>query len=238
MIRLPTTLRPARWVNWPWAGLLLFLVLLTSACSRASVSRGAPVVPSPLPSATAAPQAPETIARPLAATATLIVAEPSSTPVTQATCDLEYFFDPAPDSCPAALPAISAAAEQPFEGGVLIWLEETDSVIVFYAGGRWQRFDDTWTADQPESDPALVPPAGRFQPIRGFGKVWRERPEVRELLGWALGVELGFESTIQDQATLPDQPDLTYLLTYNGQVFALIERGLDEGDWVLAADDR
>jgi hypothetical protein len=162
----------------------------------------------------------------------------SNAPATQAICDIEYFFDPAPDSCPAGLPVVSAAAEQPFERGILIWLEATDSVIVFYDNGRWQRFDDTWTEDQLKINPALVPPVDRFQPIRGFGKVWRESPEVREALGWALGVELGFESTIQDQAIIPDRPDLTYLLTYNGQVFALVKRGLNQGDWVLAADNR
>ena len=120
----------------------------------------------------------------------------------------------------------------------MIWLEETGSVIVFYEDGRWQRFEDTWTEGDPENDPDIVPPPGRFQPIRGFGKLWRERPEVREALGWALGVELGFPSIFQEQSVVEGQPELTYIRTYNSQVFGLVHRAPDEGDWVLAADNR
>ena len=237
MIRLPTTLRPARFFRWIWAGILLFLAISITACGQNAAAPATAVVPSPLPSPTAAPPATATAQPLLAPTATLLVANEIA-PAAQTECDVEYFFDPAPGSCPAGLPIISAAAEQPFEGGVLIWLEEIDSVLVFYDHGRWLRFDDTWSEDQPQSDPSLVPPTGRFQPIRGFGKIWREQPDVREALGWAMGVELGFESTFQDQAAIPDLSDVTYLRTYNGQVFALIKRGVDEGDWVIAADNR
>jgi hypothetical protein len=153
-------------------------------------------------------------------------------------CSYQYFFEPAPGSCPAGPALPSAAAEQPFEGGVMIWLEESDAIIVFFDDGRWQRFEDTWSEGEPENDPTIAPPEGRFQPIRGFGKLWRQQPDLRQALGWALGVELGFESASQDVAPAPDQPQLTYLLTYNGQVFALIGRGPDQGQWVVAADNR
>ena len=176
-----------------------------------------------------------TLTTAVAATVTALVATPSPGP---ASCDYNYFFEPVPDACPAGPPRPSAAAEQPFEGGVMVWLEERASIIVFYPDGRWRQFADTWSEGEPESDPAIVPPDGRFQPIRGFGKLWRETPELRQELGWALGVELGFESMLQEQAPAQDQPALTYLLTYNGQVFALVQRELDQGDWVLAADNR
>lgn len=120
----------------------------------------------------------------------------------------------------------------------MIWLEETDSIIVFYGDGLWQRFEDTWSEGEPESDPSLTPPEGRFQPIRGFGKLWRQNQEIRQALGWALGLELSFESMFQDQSLALDRPQQTYLLTYNGQVFALIGRAPDQGEWVVAADNR
>ena len=150
-------------------------------------------------------------------------------------CPHEYFFLPRPPSCPAGEPLASAAAEQPFEGGVMVWFEATDSIYVFYKSGRWQRFDDTWSEDQDQSDPAFSPPTERFQPIRGFGKVWREHPNVRELLGWALGVELAFNSMMQQQAVGIDDARVIFLATFNGQVFALTGHGQDEGDWVIAA---
>src|SRR5262245_60288081 len=33
------------------------------------------------------------------------------------------------------------------------------------------------------------PPAGLYEPIRGFGKLWRSNPQVRNTLGWAAGPE-------------------------------------------------
>ena len=116
----------------------------------------------------------------------------------------------------------------------MIWFEATDSIYVFYKDQSWQRFDDTWSEDQAQSDPAFIPPAERFQPIRGFGKVWREHQNVRQQLGWALGPELAFESMIQQTVEL-DDVTIIFLGTFNGQVFALTGHGQDEGDWVIAA---
>ncbi len=49
-------------------------------------------------------------------------------------------------------------------------------------------FGDDWDASQP-IDSGLTPPIGRYEPQRGFGKVWRENPDVRERLGWAIARE-------------------------------------------------
>ena len=129
---------------------------------------------------------------------------------------------------------VSAAAEQPFEGGVMVWFKATHSIYVFYQDMHWQRFDDTWSEDQAPSDPDFIPPVERFQPIRGFGKVWRTNLSVRELLGWALGPELAFDSKMQ-QAVESDGPRLIFLATFNGKIFALTGQGQDEGNWVIAA---
>jgi hypothetical protein len=117
----------------------------------------------------------------------------------------------------------------------MIWIEVADSIYVFYKEGDWQRLEDTWSEDLPESDPEIVVPDGMFQPIRGFGKVWRENPEVRERLGWALGVELAFESELQDQLIVTDDVPITFMRTFNGQVFALALHDSDQGDWAIAA---
>jgi hypothetical protein len=162
-------------------------------------------------------------------------AVPSSTPEQTGVCSHSYFFEPAPGSCPFGQPVVSSAAEQPFEGGVMVWIEASDSIVVLYDDRSWQEFEDTWSLNQPESDPSYVPPAERFQPIRGFGKVWRDWPGARDRLGWALSHELAFETTFQSQDTGTEIPGVRFVKLFNGQVAALISRGPDGGEWVIAA---
>jgi hypothetical protein len=49
-------------------------------------------------------------------------------------------------------------------------------------------FTDTWYEGEPV-DNGLTPPPGCYEPQRGFGKLWREHPEVRAQLGWAIAPE-------------------------------------------------
>lgn len=213
----------------------IFIIVLT-ACGQASSVRENRIVIPPTPTRSSTPTATSTRLQEQSTpmpTATLPATE-VMTPTTES-CPYSYFFEPAPGGCPLEEPTISAAAEQPFDNGLMIWLEATDSVYVFYGDQRWQRFDDDWSEDQPESDPAIVPPDGLFQPIRGFGKVWRENPSVRQELGWALGPELSFESKIQRQEAEEVGTEVIFLLTFNGQVFGLVSRDQNGGDWVIAA---
>jgi hypothetical protein len=90
------------------------------------------------------------------------------------------------------------AAWQPFQRGAMLWLEETREVWVLEDDGHWERFPDTWTEDQPASDPNLVPPPGLFQPVRGFGKVWREAlGGPAAAVGWAVAPEQGRQALWQ-----------------------------------------
>ncbi|MGD2103817.1 MAG: hypothetical protein PVJ55_01720 [Anaerolineae bacterium] len=112
-------------------------------------------------------------------------------------------------ACPRHAAILTPAAEQPFGRGRMIWLHGSgnerpypDTIVVLYHevihdGATSFRlaeiYEDTWTPDRPDRDPDVTPPAGRFQPIRGFGKVWREHEGVRRSLGWATaaGTEFG-----------------------------------------------
>lgn len=124
-------------------------------------------------------------------------------------CPDRYFFTTTRDDleCPAAAPLTSLAVEQRFEHGRMIWLGSPRTIYVLFGSGRpptpgappdgFLVFDDTWQPGEPESDPALTPPSGLLQPVRGFGKVWRSWPEVRDGLGWAVTPEQAFDGVYQ-----------------------------------------
>ncbi|MDX1612731.1 MAG: hypothetical protein R3300_00400 [Candidatus Promineifilaceae bacterium] len=213
-------------------GFMALLLILLVACIQ---EESAPTIPPPQAEAATATAEP---------TATAVLATPRPTVTTAPTatplpvgCALDWFFRPAPVGCPASEAVTTAAAEQPFDFGFMIWLAETDSIYAFFEDGRWRRYDDTWSEDQPESDPTIVPPEGRQQPIRGFGKVWREQPTLLGRLGWALGPELGFESTFQFGEDGADTESMLYVRAFNGEVLGLIERQPDQGEWVVAASN-
>jgi hypothetical protein len=140
-------------------------------------------------------------------------------------CEYAYFFDPAPEACPIYEPSETWAAEQPFENGRMVWLEEVrgetfatqNQILVFYNDGNYEQYQDTWEEGQPESDPSIVPPSGLYQPIRGFGKVWREIPDVRNKLGWATVPEQGFD-TMWQQRFQESLPSVAYVRILDGRV--------------------
>jgi hypothetical protein len=115
-------------------------------------------------------------------------------------CPDTWFFEPAPSECPAAPAIVSAGAEQHFEHGTMIWIETEGQIYVLFDDAHspyWSAYADEWDAGEPEQDPILTPPAGRYQPVRGFGLVWRERPGVRDRLGWAIDPETSFTTHMQ-----------------------------------------
>ncbi|WP_376791820.1 hypothetical protein [Thermoflexus sp.] len=115
-------------------------------------------------------------------------------------CPEQRFFPNAPTECPSGPPVVSFAAYQPFERGHAIWIQARDEIFVLSAdeqGHQGRVFIDLLGEGRPEYDPALTPPPGLFQSIRGFGLVWRNDPGVRARPGWALQLEQGFTTRIQ-----------------------------------------
>lgn len=100
--------------------------------------------------------------------------------------------------CPRAEAIVVAAARQPFEHGLLLWRQDVNLIYGLGPDGTWFFTGDTWRDGDPSDDPAIIPPSGSYQPVRGFGKVWRERPGVREALGWATAEESAFNAIIQE----------------------------------------
>jgi hypothetical protein len=123
-------------------------------------------------------------------------------------CQYAWFFPTDNRACPAYEASTTWAAEEPFERGRMIWLQEVRTgstvyqrlILVFYNDGRYEKYADTFVEGvDPESDPTIVPPAGLYQPIRGFGKLWRTNSRVRDGLGWATAPEQGFYTQWQMQ---------------------------------------
>ncbi len=88
-------------------------------------------------------------------------------------------------------------AEEFFQGGSMYWRQDMERIYVLYRNGTWTSFPNTWTVGMPEFDPSIIAPPGYYQPIRGFGKVWREQGAVRNSLGWATTQERGFFGSVQ-----------------------------------------
>ncbi len=150
-------------------------------------------------------------------------------------CAEPWFFEPAPsDLCTAGPATFSRAAEQPFERGRMIWLEAEKRIYVLYADDqlpRWEAFPDAFVeGETPESASEFDnPPEGMIQPVRGFGLVWRSNEQVRARLGWATGLEVGFDGAIQ--ADLGEEGSSLYLRSVDGNVLALAPEGAGWRVW-------
>lgn len=144
-----------------------------------------------------------------------------------------YFGDttlPAQLGCPITTDANIITAVQSFERGMMLYLAEQPSVIyVMYNNGEFRRYADTWVEGVDPDSGGETPPVGLLAPVRGFGKVWRENPEVRDGLGWAVSEEAGNQS----RQLLFERGRLVYLPQRN-QTAAIIETtGGDTGAWKL-----
>ncbi|MBI5961482.1 MAG: hypothetical protein HY866_22270 [Chloroflexi bacterium] len=139
----------------------------------------------------------------------------------QVICPFVYFFgDPgAGVPCPLDEGGTVQAAYQAFEGGVMIWRADTSDIYVLFNSGSVSRFKDTWT-DENISVPE-TPPAGLYQPVRGFGKVWVSDQYVRNALGWATTLEQGY--TMQYQISGALKYARHYMSMPDGSVFYLVE---------------
>ena len=99
------------------------------------------------------------------------------------------------DPFPTPVHGTIYVAEQRFENGWMFWLQSNGQIWVLSindSGERlWTVHSDDFAEGEPEDDPNIIPPEGYLQPIRGFGKLWRENLDVQSAVGWAVENELG-----------------------------------------------
>ncbi len=126
-------------------------------------------------------------------------------------------WDVARLGCPAASWQNVSFALEPFERGLMFWREDVRYIYVLFHDGTWWSFADTWQEGMPSSDPTIVPPAGFYQPVRGFGLVWRQGQGVRDKIGWATAEEKGYTSLVQtfEKGTMFTADDGAVYTVYN-----------------------
>lgn len=104
---------------------------------------------------------------------------------------------PAALGCPLMASAANVgSAYQPFQNGLMIWVsslgaQPQPAIYALFNNGTYQRFNDTFTEGVDPVSSDAIPPEGFLEPVRGFGKVWRENASVRDALGWATTGESG-----------------------------------------------
>lgn len=156
----------------------------------------APPIPTPRPGASPAPKAtptrtPAPKASPTPKPCLLVPAAPFVSTYAQGRTGERL-------GCPSAGLATTPAAFQPFERGQMFWRGDEKAIYVLNADGTWARYVDTWDASQPAYDPSLAPPEGLWQPVRGFGVVWRDHlGGPRASIGWAFAAEQPKELVVQ-----------------------------------------
>jgi hypothetical protein len=142
-----------------------------------------------------------------------------------------WFFEDPPLQCPADDAAESYAAAQYFERGLMLWIEDEDFFYVFYEGeddyGR-QSFDAVSAQNvKPDASEANRvgedPPPGLYEPVSGFGLVWRGEvegvdPEVRERIGWATEPEFGYTVATQCPISIVSGAWTCYLRGPRGEI--------------------
>ncbi|NMC03078.1 MAG: hypothetical protein GYA30_11980 [Chloroflexi bacterium] len=139
----------------------------------------------------------------------------------------ELAGNPYADRCPQE-PIYTLAAQQAFENGFMIWLANEAVIYVFYNSGvqgptftgpYFHAYADRFREGDPENDPTLVPPEGRYQPVRGFGLVWRTETDVRTTLGWAIAPESGGETWAQRFSGVGRYASYQYLKGLDGRIY-------------------
>jgi hypothetical protein len=136
--------------------------------------------------------------------------------------------------CPLGSPPAAvtySSATQAFQNGSMLWLNETPGYIyVLYNDGTFRRVVDTFDANVDPASGGEVPPAGLFEPVRGFGKVWRNEPGVRDRLGWATAQEMGGSSVVLDFVR-----GRMLSSSSRGDILILVAGALDSGTWSAKA---
>ena len=170
---------------------LFAILLMLAACATDSTQEQIVIV------VTATPAPNEVIIRITHTPASTLpeMEAPTSPTPREATTTQTIAPTPTYDLFPVPIAKEIFVAEQEFERARFFWLEPAERAqsiwVLYYAKntlkkGQWGIFEDTFEEGEISIDPNIAPPEGLLQPIRGFGKLWRNNSELRSDVGWAL----------------------------------------------------
>lgn len=100
--------------------------------------------------------------------------------------------------CPTDVSHAGDSVGEQFERGQMLWLAESRQIYVLARAGTYAVYADTWKDGQPVGG-FFKPPPNRYEPVRGFGVVWREQlggPNAP--IGWATEPETARPAEIQN----------------------------------------
>ncbi len=145
-----------------------------------------------------------------------------------------WFFQNPPAVCPAAAADVSYAAAEHFEHGMMIWVQDTDTFYVFFSqpnqAGQTYFISTTGLQYPPGAlshRTGETPPAGLYEPVSGFGLIWRGEAEwpdaadARQRLGWATEPEFGFDTAYQCETEFGPHLWDCFLQAPDGEVLLL-----------------
>lgn len=131
--------------------------------------------------------------------------------------------------CPVGAPPdvlLLNSAWQPFQNGLMVWVEGRGIYVFYNLTSAFQRYDDTFQEGIDPFDSGETPPAGLIAPVRGFNKVWSNFSNVRAGLGWGTAPETGTPATV-----MVFQNGLMIWLQNRGDVLVLIGTNNLNGSW-------
>jgi hypothetical protein len=132
--------------------------------------------------------------------------------------------------CATSAPFTTNVADQQFEHGRMLWVEEWASISVLYDGGdsHYDAYDDLFSPDKTQPAPLTMPDSPLIEPRQGFGKIWRELGGPTGALGWATADEQSYSATIQyfERGATIQRPD--------SSAYALLTLNHTRGTWALA----
>ena len=122
--------------------------------------------------------------------------EPTATPPGPCQPDF-YRADADRNNCPSQTQTPVQAAYQPFEGGLMLWRNDTGGIWVLTHTGTVLHYEEATYGTRPANPVTETPPEGLHKPVSGFGRVWGNFERVRNALGWATVPERGYTMTVQ-----------------------------------------
>ena len=113
--------------------------------------------------------------------------------------------------------------------------QDKNLIYTLFQSGIWRVDGDTWREGDAQSDPAIQAPDGFYQPVRGFGNVWRNIEGIRDTLGWGLQDELGLAVQVQlfeqgfvlGPLVIDENEPSSILILFNDLTFRVIQLGAE-----------